>query len=92
MDAEDIALTAAENLGQLDGHEGWRPVAADQHAVAHQRGISNAYIEVVDRETGETGQVYLYARRKPTGPPVFDDGAAADRAHDAAVADELGAL
>ncbi|PTR42063.1 hypothetical protein C8K38_111232 [Rhodococcus sp. OK611] len=92
MDANEIALTAAENLDQLDGHEGWRPCSAERHSKAEALGRASVYIEVVDNVTGETGQVYLYASRLPVEPPRFDDGTAADRAHDAAVADELGAL
>lgn len=91
MEAIEIALTLAENIDQLDGHEPWKPIDSDGHTAAHRRGESTAYIEVLDKETGEESLVYLTATRKPVEPPTFDDGAG-DRAHEARVDDKSGVL
>lgn len=93
MDAENIALTAAENLDQLDGHSPWRPCQSSAIETAKAHRIATAYIEVVDHITGDTALIYLAALPEPApAGPTFDDGAAADRAHDNTVRDELGAL
>jgi hypothetical protein len=91
MEATEIALTLAENIDQLDGHEAWKPVDPDTWGHCNLCQFSTVYIEVRDTETGEAGQIYLLAARKPVEPPTFDDGAG-DRAHDDRVADELGSL
>ena len=91
MNAEDIALTAAEELDQLDGHEPWRPCVPAILDTAKADRVATAYIEIVDHLTGETALIYLAARQQPVAPPAFDDGTA-DRAVDALADEQLGVI
>ncbi|MGW6376278.1 hypothetical protein ACWFRB_09465 [Rhodococcus sp. NPDC055112] len=80
-----------EELGAPAGHRKWTVASAERHARAGRDGRPTIYVEVVLPE--DTVQAYAVAHPLPQqDPPAFDDGAAADRAHDAAVDEANGVL
>lgn len=89
-DNHDEALDELlEALPQLDGFEPWREVGPELWQRAHG-SHATAYIEFTGPGSGSTA-AHLIAL--PTNTiPEFDDGAAADCAHDAAVDQQTGVL
>ncbi|NKV19229.1 hypothetical protein GS913_06535 [Rhodococcus hoagii] len=88
-DALDALDDVLEALPQIDGFEPWRQVGPREHTDSF-RTHATAYVEIT-APGHESAVEHLIAL--PTNPtPVFDDGAAADRAHDAAVDQQNGVL
>ncbi|NKU91719.1 hypothetical protein [Prescottella equi] len=94
MSAADIDEALDDLLDALpavDGFFPWREVGPEEWQRAHSTHAT-AYLEVVSPR-GESTAAHLVAPPDYTpNLPQFDDGAAADRAHDAAVDDQNGVL
>ncbi|MBM4468196.1 hypothetical protein GS504_24245 [Rhodococcus hoagii] len=89
-DNHDEALDELlEALPQLDGFEPWCEVGPEQWQRSHG-SHATAYIEFTGPGSDSTAAHLIALPTNPT--PVFDDGAAADRAHDAAVDQQNGVL
>ncbi|MBM4592263.1 hypothetical protein LRM64_10175 [Prescottella equi] len=92
MSAADIDEALDDLLDALppvEGFEPWREVGPEEWFAARRTHLTAA-LEIVP-PNGEPTAAHLIAL--PTNTiPVFDDGAAADRAHDAAVDQQNGVV
>lgn len=88
-DIEDALDVALEDFPEVDGFDPWREVGPDEWLAAHGTHLT-ASIEFVHPNGGSTA-AHLIALPTDT-TPEFDDGAAADRAHDAIVDQQNGVL
>lgn len=90
QDAADALLeTLKENT--LDGFEPWREVGPKEWVDhAKNSATATAYLEIVDPREGDVEMIHAVADRAPVERPVFDDGAAADRAREIELDRELG--
>ncbi|KXF56176.1 hypothetical protein AXA44_02780 [Rhodococcus sp. SC4] len=86
----DSMLDAINEAGQLDGYSVWTEVGPERWAQSGAQGAATAYIEIVTPGEKLAECAHLIAFPMPTEKPVFDDGAAADRARDAQVDRENG--
>lgn len=84
---EEIVQTAAESLEQLDGFGPWCVISSRRFsalALGHRDEYALVYFEA--SIGGEWSTQYLAAERlADPDRPVFDPGAAADRAREAAI-------
>ena len=86
----DDLLDAINDAGQLDGYSVWTEVGPERWSEAGSQGAATAYLEIVTPGEELAERAHLIAFPMPVDPPKFDDGAAADRAHDAQVDREIG--
>jgi len=88
-DADEALDALLDALPQIDGFEPWREVGPDEWFAARATHLT-AVLEIVPPNSESTA-AHLIAR--PDNPrPEFDDGAAADRSHDAVVDRQIGVL
>ena len=87
MNAQEIAYVAAENLDRAEGFGAWRVVTPARWKAPESDRRARASIEILLPGTCAIATAHLVADREPVehSLPVFDDGAAADRAHDAEI-------
>ncbi|NIL77669.1 hypothetical protein [Rhodococcus sp. B10] len=76
----DLAEQIIDDLGTEPGHHEWTVATAEAHYEATQKSACTVYIEI--ELPDDRGQLHLVAHPLPQSNPVFDDGAAADRARD----------
>ncbi|MFF2026597.1 hypothetical protein [Rhodococcus koreensis] len=88
----DALLDAINDAGQLDGYSVWTEVGPERWTEAGAQGAATAYFEIVTPGEELSERAHLIAFPMPAEKPEFDDGAAADRARDAAVDRENGVL
>lgn len=88
----DDLLDAINDAGPLDGFSMWTEVGPDRWSEASAKGAATAYVEIVTPGEELAECAHLIAFPMPIEPPKFDDGAAADRAHDTQVDREIGVL
>jgi hypothetical protein len=81
----DALLDAINDAGQLEGYSVWCEVGPERWTEAGAQGAATAYFEIVTPGEKLSERAHLIAFPMPVEQPKFDDGAAADRAHDAAV-------
>lgn len=92
-DAAEVvdALIDTLNENRIDGFAEWREVGPQEWSRRSGRRstAATAYFEIVV-PGGDTEAVHAIAERETVVPPVFDDGAAADRAREIALDRDLG--
>lgn len=86
MSTQEIVYAAAENLERAEGFGAWRVVTPARWVAPESNRRATAYIELTVPGVGQA-TAHLVADREHVehALPVFDDGAAADRAYDAMV-------